>query len=105
METMHGRAYSTLEKSGDEFRYDCLSCHTLGYGETFLDAHKVGPYKDVQCESCHGTNPRHADDPEKYTWAKVKETNCLICHNPKHLGMEFDFKAKRVTDTCCTVGK
>ncbi len=101
--TLHGKAYSTLVKTGDEYRYDCLPCHTLGYGETFLDAHKVGPYKDVQCENCHGTNPEHADDPEEHRWPTIKEIQCLVCHNPQHLGEPFDFKEMRTKDTCCTV--
>jgi hypothetical protein len=101
--TLHGKAYSTLVKTGDEYRYDCLPCHTLGYGETFIDAHKVGPYKDVQCENCHGTNPKHSDDPEENPWPKVKEIRCLVCHNPQHLGEPFDFKEKVKTDTCCEV--
>ena len=102
--TPHGRAYATLVKSGDEYRYDCLPCHTLGYGETFINAHKVGPYKDVQCENCHGTNPEHMKDPEKYTWPKVKEINCLVCHNPKHLGEPFNFRVMVKKDPCCRVG-
>jgi hypothetical protein len=104
-ETMHGKAYATLAKTGDEFRYDCLPCHTLGYGETFIDAHQVGPYKDVQCENCHGTNPLHADDPKKHTWKKIEAGNCLVCHNPEHLGEPFDFPTKVHKETCCTVGE
>lgn len=101
--THHGTAYSTLVETGDEFRYDCLPCHTLGYGETFIDAHKVGPYKNVQCESCHGTNPKHAEDPDKYPWPAVKMHQCIICHNPKHLGIPFSFKEKRLEVKSCRV--
>ena len=101
--TAHGRAYATLQKTGDEFRYDCLPCHSVGYGEAFLDAHKVGPYKDVQCESCHGTNPEHGREPEKHRWPAVTEGNCLVCHNPEHLGMPFDFGAKVHEAPCCRV--
>ncbi len=102
-ETTHGKAYATLQKTGDEFRYDCLPCHSVGYGEAFLDAHKVGAFKDVQCESCHGTNPAHAKDPEQHKWPKVTALNCLVCHNPEHLGMPFDFGAKVHTSPCCQV--
>jgi hypothetical protein len=101
--TAHGRAYATLVKTGDEFRYDCIPCHTLGCGETFIDAHQVGPYKDVQCENCHGTNPKHADNPEDNPWPKVTEVTCLVCHNPEHLGEHFDFKEKVKKDTPCAV--
>jgi len=102
-ETPHGRAYATLEKTGDQYRYDCLPCHSLGYGEAFLSAHKVGPYKNVQCENCHGTEPRHPDDPETFSFPKVSEIRCLVCHNPKHLGEPFDFAEMVHKETCCKV--
>ena len=101
--TQHGKAYATLAATGDEFRYDCLPCHTLGYGEAFLDAHKVGPYKDVQCESCHGTNPRHSEDPDAHPWDQVTAARCLVCHNPEHLGIPFNFKEKVRIQTSCIV--
>ncbi|MCI0650775.1 MAG: hypothetical protein L0Z55_02705 [Planctomycetes bacterium] len=82
-ETGHAKAYATLEKTGDEFRYDCVPCHVLGYGETFIDAHKPERYKDVQCESCHGTNPKHPADPKQNPWPDVDDKACWGCHNPK----------------------
>ncbi|MEE8142844.1 MAG: multiheme c-type cytochrome, partial [Planctomycetota bacterium] len=66
--TSHARAYTTLERSGDQLRYDCLPCHSLGYGQTFVDTRKVGEFKNVQCESCHGTHPEHSGDPKKAPW-------------------------------------
>ena len=86
--TTHAHAYATLEKTGDEFRYDCMPCHVLAYGETFIDAHEVGEFKNVQCESCHGTNPRHPLDPERVPWPRndkgrlVDDKPCWACHNP-----------------------
>ena len=88
--TGHAHAYATLEKSGDEFRYDCMPCHVLGYGETFMNAHEVGRYKNVQCESCHGTNQRHPEDPERFGWKKVDDTKCWGCHNPMETRVRFD---------------
>ncbi len=88
--TGHGTAYSTLEKTGDQFRYDCVSCHVLAYGETFVDAHEPGRYKDVQCESCHGTNPKHPEDPAAHPWDKVNPQGCWSCHNPQVTRVPFD---------------
>ncbi len=87
--TGHGKAYSTLEKSGDQFRYDCVSCHVLGYGETFVDAHAVGQFKDVQCESCHGTNPQHPLNPPAHPWGKVNVERCWPCHDPRVTRVPF----------------
>ena len=81
--TEHASAYETLEKSGDEFRYDCIPCHVLDYGETFVEAKNVGKYKDVQCESCHGTNPKHPQDPAAHQWPRVSDKACWGCHNPR----------------------
>ena len=88
--TGHGKAYETLEKTGDQFRYDCVTCHVLAYGETFVDAHKVGEYKDVQCESCHGTNPGHPLDPAANPWPDVKDESCWVCHDPRVTRVPFD---------------
>ena len=87
--TAHARAYETLEKSGDQFRYDCLPCHVLGYGETFIDARNPGEYKDVQCESCHGTNPGHPLDPANRPWPTVDDKSCWSCHNPQETKVPF----------------
>ena len=89
-QTAHGRAYATLEASGDQFRYDCMPCHVTGYGETFVDAHEPGRWKDVQCESCHGLNPRHPSKPEAFPWPAVKDTPCWSCHNPSETKVPFD---------------
>ncbi|MEE2882579.1 MAG: multiheme c-type cytochrome [Planctomycetota bacterium] len=90
--TGHGRAYATLEATGDQFRYDCMPCHVTGYGETFVDAHKPGRWKDVQCETCHGQNPRHPTNPFGYPWPGVQDTSCWSCHNPSETRVSFDPK-------------
>ena len=90
--TGHGHAYATLEASGDQFRYDCMPCHVTGYGETFVDAHEPGRWKDVQCETCHGQNPRHPSNPVGYPWSKVRDTACWSCHNPRVTRVSFNPK-------------
>ncbi|MBN1419686.1 MAG: hypothetical protein JXP34_12985 [Planctomycetes bacterium] len=98
--TAHGRAYATLVKSGDEHRHDCVPCHTLGYGETFLDTHGVGSYKDVQCESCHGTSPSHREDPAVNRFPKITADACLPCHNPEKLGTPFNVAERMAAARC-----
>ncbi|MFN0057841.1 MAG: multiheme c-type cytochrome [Planctomycetota bacterium] len=103
--TAHGRAYATLEKTGDEFRYDCMPCHVVGYGETFIDAHKVGEFKNVQCEACHGTNPKHPEAPAEHRWRKadgklIEEKNCWGCHNPMVTKASFN-PAEAIPQVSC----
>lgn len=88
--TSHADAYQTLVETGDQFRYDCMPCHVTGYGETFIDAHEPGRWKDVQCESCHGNNPRHPVQPKAFPWDKVDADRCWACHNPAETRVEFD---------------
>lgn len=88
--TAHGRAYETLVKTQDEHRLDCLPCHVVGYGETFIDPKQSEPYRDVQCESCHGTNPQHPADPAAHPWPRVDTANCWGCHNPQETQVLFE---------------
>jgi hypothetical protein len=69
--TKHSHAMASLAETGDQHRYDCVGCHSLGYGEAYLDTSKIGVFADVQCESCHGTNAQHVQDPKKFTFSKV----------------------------------
>lgn len=89
-QTGHAKAYETLEKTGDQFRLDCLPCHVVGYGETFMDPTQVGAFKDVQCENCHGTNPQHPTDPVRFGWPKVDVSGCWGCHHPRETRVPFE---------------
>ncbi|MCA8961934.1 MAG: hypothetical protein KDC38_15520, partial [Planctomycetes bacterium] len=83
--------FASLEKTGDEWRQDCIGCHVLGYGQSFLLPADAEPYKNVQCESCHGLNPGHPEEPETHPWPKIKESTCLTCHNKAQTLVEFQF--------------
>ncbi|MBI4606969.1 MAG: hypothetical protein HY721_33820 [Planctomycetes bacterium] len=98
--TKHSGAMASLVETGDEHRYDCVGCHSLGYGEAYLDTSKVGAYADVQCESCHGTNPKHADDPKTYHFSKVARTDCIVCHNKEQTRNEFNFAQAKPKVQC-----
>ncbi len=54
----------------------CEGCHTdIG------DVKSKGVHKGVNCESCHGPQARHADDPGSVTPAKLDTAVlCIRCH-------------------------
>lgn len=98
--TTHAHAFASLEKTGDEWRQDCIGCHVLGYGQTFLEPKDAEPYKDVQCESCHGLNPEHPNDPAAHKWPRIREQTCLTCHNKDQTLVEFNFFKERPKVAC-----
>jgi len=98
--TKHAGALATLMERGDDARFDCIGCHTLGYGQAFLDMGDIGAYANVQCESCHGTNPRHPDDPGKHPFARIQRGNCTVCHNKEAIDKDIDFARERPRVAC-----
>ena len=95
--TPHAKAYQGLVKTGDQHRYDCIGCHSLGYGSAFVDTTKIGNYRDVQCESCHLSQPKHAEAPRKHRYGKVRRLTCISCHNKKVTKITFNFfRSKRL---------
>jgi hypothetical protein len=95
LKTKHGSALASLKENNDHLRYDCIGCHTLGFGTAFIDVKEADKFADVQCESCHGANPAHVEDPEKNpTWPKIGEQACLTCHNEHQTRIPFDFQSK-----------
>jgi len=99
-ETKHAHAWASLEETGDQHRFDCVGCHSLGYGQAFLDTSKVGAYANVQCESCHGTNPKHAEDPANHHFSRVSKPDCIVCHNKEQTREEFNFAQMRAKIQC-----
>jgi len=89
--TKHAEAYTTLIEKGSEGRFDCIGCHSLGYGQAFLDLDDIGPYANVQCESCHGTKPKHAETPKEAPFGKIQRADSIVCHNKEVTGNDFDF--------------
>jgi hypothetical protein len=98
--TRHAHAYETLQKTGDHLRFDCIGCHSLGYGQAFLDTRAVENYANVQCESCHGTSPAHAEDPKKHSFPKISRNDCIVCHNKEQTRAEFPYVTVRKRMTC-----
>jgi len=98
--TKHATAFASLEETGDQWRQDCIACHVLGYGQAFIAPKDAEPYKNVQCENCHGLNPNHPRDPVNHQWPAVKETACLVCHNKNQTLEDFVFMRKRPQVAC-----
>ena len=98
--TKHATAFASLVETGDQWRQDCIACHVLGYGQAFIAPEDAEPYKNVQCENCHGLNPDHPRDPVNHQWPSVKETACLVCHNKNQTLEDFVFMRKRPQVAC-----
>ena len=98
--TKHAHAMASLAATNDQHRFDCVGCHSLGYGLAYLDTSKMGPYAEVQCESCHGTNPGHAQDPARNPFRKITRSDCIVCHNKEQTRSEFNFSDARRKIQC-----
>lgn len=92
-ETKHAHAYHTLEVAGHETDPECLTCHTVGFGDStgFISVEKTPHHIDVGCENCHGPGSNHAEHPEQKGYGKIKETLCVTCHTPEN-SPKFDIK-------------
>lgn len=98
--TKHADAFASLVETDDQWRQDCIACHVLGYGQAFILPADAEPYKNVQCESCHGLNPKHITDPVKHRWGRINEDRCLVCHNEDQTRKPFNFPAARRQVAC-----
>ena len=99
--TRHATAFASLKENDDHLRYDCIACHTVGFGIAFLDVKDAEKFANVQCESCHGTNPEHVKNPDGAPkWDRVSEMTCLPCHNEHQTRIPFNFPAKLPAVTC-----
>ena len=92
-ETKHAHAYHTLEVAGHKTDPECLTCHTVGFGNStgFISVEKTPHHIDVGCENCHGPGSNHAEHPEQKGYGKLKETLCVTCHTPEN-SPKFDIK-------------
>ncbi len=87
--THHARAWSTLEKVGKQFDYDCIGCHVTGFD--LPGGSNIGhndSLRNVQCEQCHGPGSLHVDAEAadfKTTITRVpSESVCKGCHTQDH---------------------
>ena len=98
--TKHANALASLVATADQHRFDCIGCHSLGYGNAFLDTTNMASYANVQCESCHGTNPKHAKAPLNHAFEEISKKTCLACHNKAQTLKDFNFVFARRQIAC-----
>lgn len=123
-ESKHAHAYETLAANTDKTAGsladpNCVSCHTVGYGERFgfADPRNAGIHiggendrralddalKGVGCESCHGPGLAHSlrpTGPQRKAMsgvgARARET-CYSCHDAENSpGFSFDEYWERI---------
>ncbi|TNE84386.1 MAG: hypothetical protein EP330_29665 [Deltaproteobacteria bacterium] len=99
--TPHSRAYAGLVKAQRAMDPECFSCHVTGAHKDGgpSEASLVGPFRDVQCESCHGPAGAHVRDPAGHKPVKTpSEATCTECHDgERDMGrFEFERYLKRV---------
>ena len=108
-ETAHADAFNTLETSG-QMQGFCQPCHTVNnLGNVATDTSsgwrttKDVRYKDVQCESCHGSGLQHVQTPARGTMlASIKAdtgsgitTGCAECHSGVHHPFVEEWRSSR----------
>ncbi len=95
--TRHAQAWKTLEERGQQFDFDCISCHVTGWekpGGSNLGNNET--LRDVQCETCHGPGSIHVakggEDRPSTVWRMPPEKMCATqCHTKEHSDT-FDLK-------------
>jgi len=88
--TRHAHAWKTLVDRGQQFDFDCTSCHVTGWerpGGSNLVFNE--PLRDVQCEVCHGPSSNHVvtggeEKPAATLRAPVQELCANQCHTKEH---------------------
>lgn len=88
--TRHAGAWKTLVDRGQQFDYDCISCHVTGFGEKGGSnlAHNE-TLRDVQCETCHGPGSIHVakggeEKPLAIMLAPPQDMCLSKCHTKEH---------------------
>lgn len=95
--TRHAHAWKTLVDRGQEFDYDCISCHVTGWdkpgGSNLANNDTL---RDVQCETCHGPGSIHVakggeEQPPAIARMPDEKLCATQCHTKEHSDT-FDFK-------------
>jgi hypothetical protein len=88
--TRHAGAWKTLVDRGQQFDYECTSCHVTGWdqpGGSNLAFNE--PLRDVGCETCHGPGSIHVakggeERPFAIVRAPAPELCATQCHTKEH---------------------
>lgn len=88
----HARAFESLRINDADGDYDCLPCHTTGYGSSsgFITIERSPDLAGVQCESCHGLGSGHAQAPDVGPIGDARRV-CISCHSDRR-SPDFDQK-------------
>jgi hypothetical protein len=101
-DTLHGRAYTTLETRHKQFNLSCVGCHVTGYAKPGGAAVVQNQgLTHVGCESCHGPGSLHVAEPDTEPARGMTKSPavavCKECHTPEHSDkFEFDTYVKRL---------
>jgi predicted CXXCH cytochrome family protein len=96
--TPHSHALASLATVQRSMDAECFSCHVTGAhqeGGPSLPS-EVGPFRDVQCEACHGPGQGHvASRGAEQLVADPPASTCTGCHDGDRDGGRFDFPGYR----------
>lgn len=82
-QTLHGRAYETLEAIGQSTNATCIPCHTVGFGQAggWVDRATTNDLAGVGCESCHGPARQHVENVNDASLRPPKNIDASLCGN------------------------
>lgn len=88
-ETLHSKALESLEEIGQDKNPNCITCHTVGYGQSggFVDRETTNALAGVGCEACHGPGKDHVNNIEDESLRPPKSiaaSVCGACHTGEH---------------------
>jgi hypothetical protein len=88
--TVHAQAWQTLVDRGQQFDYECIGCHVVGFGKPGGSnlAHNDN-LRDVQCEVCHGPGSIHVakggeEKPAAVRRMPAQDLCASECHTHEH---------------------
>ena len=88
--TRHAQAWKTLEERGQQFDFDCVSCHLTGWDQPGgSNLANNATLRDVQCETCHGPGSIHVakggeERPSTVRRMPAEKLCATQCHTKEH---------------------
>lgn len=88
-QTLHAKAFESLERIGQDKNPACVGCHTIGFGEPggWVDRATTNDLAGVGCEACHGGAADHANnvnDESLRPKIDISSSVCGRCHTGEH---------------------